>query len=314
MPNLDYYTYCFFERYSGRIPYFKYKRDKRNHFKNYTLFNFWYGANVKDLRLTRFIEFNNLNKNNKKVNFISVFWTRKVLKYIDWIKIFYTWEYIGEDRFSDYDDYCLNDVDLSIGFREYDNVNNYIRLPLWIIYLFEPEKTTLKDIKEGIESLEKNKHNRVKRDKFCALISSHDDIEWTRTNAYNEISKYWKIDCPWKLLHNIDVSIPRYQDKIDFLWNYKYNICPENKEDIGYVTEKLIDSWKAWCIPIYKWLFWELEKNVFNENCIVRLDKLDFSEDAEKKFLKYNIFKESASTYIYTIVNNLNEKLEQILA
>lgn len=313
MSKIDYYTYCFFERYADKIPYLKYLRDKNVNYKNYTWFNFWYWTNIKEFWLTRFIEHNKLNKSNKKVNFISVFWTRKILKYIDWIKIFFTWEYIWKDRFSEYDDYCLNDADLSIWFREYNNINNYIRLPLWIIYLFNAENTSLEDIKKTIDVLEKSKLNFLNRNKFCALISSHDDVEKTRTNAFNKVSKYWQVDCPWKLLHNLDVNIPKYEDKINFLKKYKYNICPENKEDIWYVTEKIIDSWKAWCIPIYQWLFWKLEKNIFKEDCIIWLNHLKFSEEQEKYFSINNIFKKWSAEYIYSVINDLKFKLKKIL-
>ena len=310
--KLNYLLYCFLLRYGQYTPIIKYKWDLKSNYENYNSFNFWYKINLKKFRLTRLIEHNKLNKNNKNINFISVFWTRKILKYIDWIKIFFTWEYVGKDRFSEYDDYCLNDVDLSIWFREYENVDNYIRFPLWILYLFNAEKTSLSDINETIEFLEKTKYNYIKREKFCSLISSHDDIENTRTKTFDIVSQYWKVDCPWKLLHNIDANIPKYQDKIDFLWNYKYNICPENKEDIWYVTEKLIDSWKAWCIPIYRWLFWELEKKVFNEDCIMWLDDLKFSKEKEKAFVNGNIFKKWSSEYIYSIIYNLKNKLISI--
>lgn len=302
MSKLDYYTYWFFARYADKLPYLKYLRDKRINYKNYTCFNFWYRPNIKEFWLYRFIEHNKLNKSGKKVNFISVFWSRKILKYIDWIKIFFTWEYIWKDRFSEYDDYCLNDVDLSIWFREYNNIDNYIRLPLWIIYLFKAENTSLDDIKKSIDALEKAKLNFLNRKKFCALISRHDDEEKTRTNAFYMVSKYWQVDCPWKLLHNMDVNIPKYQDKIDYLQNYKYSICPENKEDKWYVTEKIIDSYKAWCIPIYKWIFGELEKNVFNEDCIIymnNINNLTMSSDKEKNFVESKIFKKWSSEYIY---------------
>ena len=311
--KIDYLIHCFFERYGGFIPYIKYKRDLKVNYKNYTWFNFFYKTDIKNFRLTRFIEHNKLNKNNKKVNLISVFWTRKILKYVDWIKIFFTWEYIGKDRFSEYDDYCLSDADLCIWFREYDNMDNYIRFPLWILYLFKAEKTSLSDINETIQILERAKHNYLNREKFCALISSHDDIEKTRTNAFENVWKYWQIDCPWKLFHNIDVNIPKYQDKIDFLWNYKYNICPENKSDEWYVTEKLIDCWRAWCIPIYRWIFWELEKNVFNEECIIWLDDLKFSKEKEKSFVNSKVFKKWSSEYIYVVIKDLEKKLKKIL-
>ena len=264
MKKLDYYKFYLLEKsLHRRSAFLKYKMDRKNVYNEFTYHNPWWWMDYKNFWIARFIEYNNLNKNKRKINFISVFWNRKVLKYIDWIKIFYTWEYIGKDRYSDYDDYCLNDVDLSIGFREYKWIDNYVRFPLWITYLFDPTKTSLEDIDNIVKSLEKTKLDLHKREKFCALISSHDDADKTRKKTFILLSRFWKVDCPWNLLHNIDANIPNYEDKIEFLKDYKYNICPENKEDVWYVTEKLIDSFKAWCIPIYRWKFGELENSLY---------------------------------------------------
>lgn len=321
MYKLDYLMFCFFERHADRFPYIKYIRDKKISYKSYTWFNFWYKADVRDFRLTRFIEHNKLNKSSKRVNFISVFWTRKILKYIDWIRIFFTWENVGKDRFSQYDDYCLNDVDLSIWFRVYNNIDNYVHFPFRMLYLLNAEKTSIEDINRAIESLEKAKLNLSNRKKFCSLISSHDDIERTRGSAFDRVSKYWQVDCPGRLFHNLKIDIPKYEDKIRFLEEYKFNICPENKENIWYVTEKLIDSRKAGCVPIYRGTFWDFEKKVFNKDSIIWIDKnleknienLLSSETAYKDFVEQPIFNNKAGLYIYEHIKNLKKKLEKIL-
>lgn len=42
------------------------------------------------------------------------------------------------------------------------------------------------------------------------------------------------------------------KNKLDLLQNYKFSICYENAEGIpGYITEKILDSLAAGCIPIY---------------------------------------------------------------
>ena len=51
-----------------------------------------------------------------------------------------------------------------------------------------------------------------------------------------------------KCYNNID---RRIKDKIKFLNEYKFSIAMENSEGDGYVTEKIMDSFRAGTIPIY---------------------------------------------------------------
>ena len=43
----------------------------------------------------------------------------------------------------------------------------------------------------------------------------------------------------------------KVKDKLKFLSEYKFSIAMENSEGNGYVSEKIIDSFKAGTIPIY---------------------------------------------------------------
>ena len=41
------------------------------------------------------------------------------------------------------------------------------------------------------------------------------------------------------------------RDKIKFLSEYKFSVAMENSEGNGYITEKIVDAFKAGTIPIY---------------------------------------------------------------
>ena len=77
------------------------------------------------------------------VTFFSVFGDKNAIKKSRAkTKIFFT----GEDtsqNFTDFNDHCVGDADLSIGFASEESVNapNYIRYPLWLLYYFGEYKT-----------------------------------------------------------------------------------------------------------------------------------------------------------------------------
>lgn len=304
--------YCF-------LPYLKYKKEKKeNTFWNYSYHNFWNWIKKWEFRVERFIEKKWLNKTWKKIDFFSNFWPKKNLKYSNNVKIFYTWEYIWKDRFPSYDDYCLWKVDLSLWFRNYTR-NDYCHLPWRLCTLIDPCKTSYKEIWEQINKIELIKFS--KKNKFCCLISRHDDKLLKRTKIYNELTTIDNIDCPANLLHNIDVKIPTYADKISFLKDYKFNICPENKNHKWYITEKLVDSLKGWCIPIFDWIFWDIEEKVFNKKRIIRygntlkenVDILYKDTDAYKNFIEIPIFNKWAQDIIYEMISNFNKKINSII-
>ena len=305
------------------FPYLKFVIEKSRWKSDlYTLYNFYRWASVENFWITRFIEQNKLNKLKTKIDFFSVFWPRKMVNFSTNFKIFYTWEPVARDMYFEYNDYCLNDVDLSIWFREYEWIDNYYRFPQRLTNsLVLPEETEFKYIKNTLQQIESEKIYLKNRKKFCALISRHDDIMETRYSTYKRLSTIWTILCPWRFLHNDDANIPGHLDKINYLKNFKFNICPENHLDKWYVTEKLIDSLKAWCIPVYNGIFWDLEEKVFNKERILFIDN-----DLEKKVSKLNsldsyyidfinqpIFKKDADSYIYEQINGFMKKLKESL-
>lgn len=115
---------------------------------------------------------------------------------------------------------------------------------------------------ERISKIEQNSMDPCKR-KFCSFIYSNDTAgegaRKRRDFCSLLMQKYAHVDCPGKILHNLDTdelaarsdNADWHSSKIRFLSNYKFNIAFENSNAPGYITEKLVDCYMAKTIPIY---------------------------------------------------------------
>lgn len=80
-------------------------------------------------------------------------------------------------------------------------------------------------------------------------------------------------------------------DKYAVASNYRFMVAMENDLYPGYVTEKLVDSWTAGCIPIW----WGLdEAKLFNPKAILNLASLG---SIDKLVRKVEELEANASTY-----------------
>ena len=304
------------------FPYCSYIYDLINNSKlNNYFHNFW-NSYRDDFWIPPFIDSRNINKKNKKIDYVSVMWPRNVVKYLKNTTIFYTLEDIWKwsiHELSDYEDYLINDVDLSIWFREYNN-ENYFRFPLWISQLIDPWMK-YDDIKKRIDGINSNR-NVIKKDKFCTLISRWDK-NWERLKVYNSLLKFWNIDCPSFFKHNIDVELPDYESKRKFMEDYRFNICLENHSVKWYVTEKLIDAFRSKCIPIYNWILTEFDKRIINEKAIINIHSPDWLEKVKeiqsndekyKEFISIKPFNDESALILNDYLNLFEKRLRTILA
>lgn len=214
------------------------------------------------------------------------------------IKIFYTGECVSQNTidktWSKYSDNCINDVDLSLGFDRLDENKNYVRFPIWIFYnfngLLDNKNYTKDDIKKVVDSINNAKS---KKNKFASLVSTHDATN-IRTPMYNQISKIDYINCPGKLFHNDDTLKTEFNNnKIEYLKDFKFNICPENTISDGYITEKLFDAFKAGCIPIYNGDE-NIELDLVNKNALLFFkkdeDNAELIKEIEKLYKNDKLF------------------------
>ena len=202
------------------------------------------------------------------VEFFTVFGDREMIKKSKApIKIFWTGEDV-QNNYTFFSDYCLSDSDLSIGFNPYINEKNYMRYPYWLLYYIKPDFS-----KDQIANFVKKINNaRYEKTEFCSLIASHN--EFIRQDIYNLISQFAKINCGGKLFHNDDCLKTDYADnKTEYLKKFMFNICPENTNVDGYVTEKLFQAFESGCIPIYNGGGNYLEPGIINPKAIVYYTK-----------------------------------------
>lgn len=114
----------------------------------------------------------------------------------------------------------------------------------------------------------KNKHLEQNlgsmRQKFCSfLVSNAVNFTYSPRDAFfNFLCSYKKVDSGGRHLNNIGEIVGKnreamskeggfYKSKIEWMKQYKFNLCFENASYPGYCTEKLFNALEAGCIPIY---------------------------------------------------------------
>ena len=237
------------------------------------------------------------------------------------IKIFYTEEPVQVFR-KDYNDNCLGLCDLSLGFNHISN-SNYIRFPLWISWNFNITEINKENIHKRVLEINNAKFKKIK---FASLISNWGGGNNLRQIIYNNISKIDNISCPSKFMHNDDSLKNDFNDsKYEYLKQFKFNICPENCIEDGYVTEKLFDAFKSGCIPIWSGdknlegdvinknavLYWDVNSD--NNELIKEVKSLHKNDKLYDKFVSQPKFNtDNAVEYIYGQIKLLHEKIEEL--
>lgn len=192
-----------------------------------------------------------LQNSNKTISVFSVFGSKLMIRLNrDDVKIFVARENVHREQWKEYNDNCLGipSIDLSLGY-DYKTSNRYMRFPLWIMWLFPPD-ADYNYIKSWCEKINDSINKSYGNRKFCSFLCSHDDDG--RKEVYNQLSTIGKVDCDGKLFHNNDELKQKYNDdKLTYLQNYRFNLCPENSSAPGYVTEKIFEAIAAGCVPIY---------------------------------------------------------------
>lgn len=301
----------------------KYFKDKQVQFYNWCEMDpdYWIIRFIKERGLLQYF-------GNKTISIYSVFGHRyNIYRNKSDFKFFFTGENVHTGGFSHsgkYNDLFLKSkkIDLSIGFDYVEN-EKYVRFPLWITYLFEPD-ATLDQITETCNMINSQDNYHV-RDKFCAFLSRMDRYGF-REDFYNQVSKIGRIDCDGLFKHNSDDLKNIYNDdKIAYLRTYKFNLCPENSNFPGYCTEKVFESIKAGAIPIYWGTDNNPEPEILNHDRIIFIEpfkenekSLNLIRELEKdrsmylNFARQKGFTEDAPKHIYNLFLNLETKIADI--
>lgn len=219
-----------------------------------------------------------------------------------------------------YEGNMIDDVDISLGF-DFISADNYIRYPFWLWTCFSPTRDK-SVIKSKVDLFNSRSFNKTK---LCALISSHDK-SGIRGKLMNHITSLGiPVDSAGRYAHNDDSLSTEFSDsKEKYLQQYKFNLCPENDAYEGYVTEKIFDSLWSGCIPIYHGGERTPEPMVLNEDAYIFFDtlnpapalelikKLANNDEAYAKFVSAPKLKESATDYIYDIMDRTYLLFEKV--
>ena len=265
-------------------------------------------------------------KNNtqiKHVNVFSLFGSKEyVVKYATPKDIFYSGENLAIKRglSSDaYCDYCLDYVGLSLGFAQ-RNEPNYLRLPLWMVWIFDP--VIDKDrIAERVRFINQTRNTG----KFeCSVIARHD--KWNmRTPIYEALKEKMNILCAGKWNNNTDILWKEYSDnKIKFLNDCKFTICAENTDTPYYVTEKLFEAFLGGSVPIYAGgasrpepgivnpdavLLWEQGNRENNDAVVRKACELNQNEKLYAEFISQTKLLPYTVDYVYDTFLALQKRL-----
>lgn len=123
----------------------------------------------------------------------------------------------------------------------------HIRLPYYVVAAgFDPAPLLMENrLPLGDE---------LARREFCSFVISNANPKRTRKRLdfFKLLSTYKQVASGGTALNNIGKPIGRQPNaKIDFLKQYKFNLCFENRSFEGYITEKIWDAFKARSVPIY---------------------------------------------------------------
>uniref|UniRef100_UPI001E2899DF glycosyltransferase family 10 domain-containing protein n=1 Tax=Helicobacter pylori TaxID=210 RepID=UPI001E2899DF len=175
-------------------------------------------------------------------------------------RVFYT----GENEAPNF-----NLFDYAIGFDELDFNDRYLRMPLYYAYLHykaEIVNDTTSPYKlktDSLYTLKKPSHKfKENHPHLCALIHNESDplkrgfasFVASNPNApirnafYDALNAIEPVAGGGSVKNTLGYKV---KNKNEFLSQYKFNLCFENSQGYGYVTEKIIDAYFSHTIPIY---------------------------------------------------------------
>lgn len=191
------------------------------------------------------------------------------------IKLFWTQEntHVQGSEWQKFENIYLKEssLALTLGFDyAQEDTSKYMRFPYWLERLFGA-LATKEDITRFVQ--QHNCTDPSKRFKKCAFICKKDYFG-DRALIADMVAQVMPISYPSDFRHNDDdLRGKYYDDKIAYLRQFRFNLCPENSNDRGYVTEKIFEAIAADCIPIYWGNEGYPEPDILNPKAIVYLDK-----------------------------------------
>lgn len=205
----------------------------------------------------------------------------------------------------------FNECDYAFGFEPIEYKDRYMQYPIG-----DTDSLGVYDSFKSLQKREKPSSTMFQR-KFCNFVYSQDwwgEGAVMRREFCKKLMQYRRVDCPGVVLNNMpegaiegrwtgnqhgsgEINRNWSKAKIDFQKSYKFTIAFENTSLAGLTTEKLIDPFQAYSIPIYWGNPYVTElfnpKAFINANeyegnfdaLIERIKELDEDEDAYMEML-----------------------------
>ena len=199
-------------------------------------------------------------------------------------------------RFKEYEDHCLKHVHLSLGFKQVKH-DNYIRFPYWIYQFIDPGflseegqfglsgKTKFHPPKEFCAKIQSASRFEG-RGRFASIVSRHDSHgsgAGLRGKVMDALSEIGSVEAAGVWRNNTNALKEDFGDDLSlYLEDCRFNICLENTNSDGYVTEKVFHALLGGSIPIYWGGGTYMEPEVLTGNGIVLLGKGGAQEVAEQ--------------------------------
>jgi len=284
----------------------------------------WWKPNSQSEWLRIFCQ--NLKLKNT-VSLISLFGPKNILKYgfiYNDINIFFSGEELQSGsalRKKIYSSALENKKIKLILSQNTPLVSKEIRFPLWLLYMFEP----VVDFNRVKKKCDELRWPKISCNGFASMVASWCP-DGLRTTLYNQLSEISFVASAGKLMNNTDVlRSVYYDDKIKFISNYMFNICPENINIDSYVTEKIFECIASGSIPIYRGSLNCPEIGIINNDAVIFSEHNGLSNESmktiedlledKKKFYEYAKqprLMEGAEILIYEYLEGLRDKLLEL--
>lgn len=305
--------------------------------KRVFLLNWWWESEMRQPGVAKaryrrrnwfdeFIESRQIQK-LKRHYFFGVFGPKWVLKLVPRERaIFFTQEaLIG--RHEVYSDFGLPQVRLGLGFCETRGANIF-RFPYWLTCFIDPSENgnrlyTPERFIERIESWKGGDWSN--RSCFCSLVCRHDSHgngAGLRGRLVAALSKLGDVECAGKWRNNTNRLVDVFQDDLlNYLTDCKFNICVENSDSPGYVTEKIWQAFISGAIPIYWGDSNCPEQDILTGNGIVFVDpdnvetslvlveRIMTDEDFRREWVSKPKFHNDAALHIHGFLDGLRNRL-----
>ncbi len=177
----------------------------------------------------------------------------KHFQYPGSIKIYFT----GENDVPNFNYY-----DYALSFQEISFNDRHLRYPLYHLYC-------------DISALDKSPAipddaTLLNRD-FCSIVVSNARSSHPmREEIWHRLEQYKTISSGGRYKNNVGGPVP---DKEKFIKEYKFNLALENSQVDGYTTEKIVEPFRCFTVPIY-WGNRHVDKD-FNKEAFI--DISDFA-------------------------------------